>query len=411
MDKENLNNWRGRVTKRKKALKQNRNSFLPGLPTTVQLSLCAVLFNSRSRMDIRSREQCLYCKNKSKQTEPINSNNIFLKCLVILSFSKDSQVETMPRKNLARLSKNALKDQANLSFEEDEDEKSSMDKKIHDKVGSDTGSDPDFNSGSEEDSDSTDVISESDVDSDSSDDGNQEKNWRARVKKRKQALGGKPNSPPHKIQRPLTVSDSEDDDFPFDLEIDSRNQNSKNIPSENISSANRVVEGPSQITNPKKIQSILPKKTATFPTKKTAKSQEKAKKSTRKVIGLDVKLKVIKQKAEGAKNCKIAVDNDLHESSIRAILKKKDDIEKQAKAITASGVPLAKNSRQLRTPALIKMERLLTMWLQDLESRNFPVSLDIIREKARRLFYAVKENLDPKTEKEKKQQFKAWTSL
>ena len=317
----------------------------------------------------------------------------------------------MPRKNLARLSKNALKDQANLSFEEDEDEKSSMDKKIHDKVGSDTGSDPDFNSGSEEDSDSTDVISESDVDSDSSDDGNQEKNWRARVKKRKQALGGKPNSPPHKIQRPLTVSDSEDDDFPFDLEIDSRNQNSKNIPSENISSANRVVEGPSQITNPKKIQSILPKKTAKFLTKKTAKSQEKAKKSTRKVIGLDVKLKVIKQKAEGAKNCKIAVDNDLHESSIRAILKKKDDIEKQAKAITASGVPLAKNSRQLRTPALIKMERLLTMWLQDLESRNFPVSLDIIREKARRLFYAVKENLDPKTEKEKKQQFKAWTSL
>ena len=78
-----------------------------------------------------------------------------------------------------------------------------------------------------------------------------------------------------------------------------------------------------------------------------------------------------------------------------------------APAITASGVPLAKNSRQLRTPALVKMERLLTLWLQDLESRNFPVSLCIIQEKARRLFDAVKENLDLKTEKEKKQTFKA----
>ena len=79
----------------------------------------------------------------------------------------------------------------------------------------------------------------------------------------------------------------------------------------------------------------------------------------------------------------------------------------QAEAMTEAGVDYSIDCRQITTRAFIKMERLLTIWIHDLENRNFPVCLVQIQEKARRLFEAIKENLPNKNEKEIAQTFTA----
>ena len=75
--------------------------------------------------------------------------------------------------------------------------------------------------------------------------------------------------------------------------------------------------------------------------------------------------------------------------------------------MTEAGVDYSIDCRQITTRAFIKMERLLTIWIHDLENRNFPVCLVQIQEKARRLFEAIKENLPNKNEKEIAQTFTA----
>ena len=72
--------------------------------------------------------------------------------------------------------------------------------------------------------------------------------------------------------------------------------------------------------------------------------------------------------------------------------------------MTASGIEHSVDTRQITSECSVRMEKLLTLWLQDLETRNFPVSLKQIQEKARRLHEAIKEtcsDLDKKCQKDK----------
>ena len=72
--------------------------------------------------------------------------------------------------------------------------------------------------------------------------------------------------------------------------------------------------------------------------------------------------------------------------------------------MTASGIDHSLDTRQITSECSVRMEKLLSLWLQDLETRNFPVSLKQIQEKARRLHEAIKENctdVDKKCQKDK----------
>ena len=72
--------------------------------------------------------------------------------------------------------------------------------------------------------------------------------------------------------------------------------------------------------------------------------------------------------------------------------------------MTASGIEHSVDTRQITSECSVRMEKLLTLWLQDLETRNFPVPLKQIQEKARRLHEAIKEtcsDLNKKCQKDK----------
>ena len=80
------------------------------------------------------------------------------------------------------------------------------------------------------------------------------------------------------------------------------------------------------------------------------------------------------------------------ESTVRTIIKNKEKLKALGKAMTASGIEHSLDTRQITSECSVRMEKLLSLWLQDLETRNFPVSLKQIQEKARRLHEAIKEN-------------------
>ena len=122
---------------------------------------------------------------------------------------------------------------------------------------------------------------------------------------------------------------------------------------------------------------------------------------------ISVKLEIIKKKENGASNAKIAREYALIESTVRGIIKMKDTILSQAKVMTESGVELSIPCRNIPTRTMIKLERLVCIWLQDLETRNFPVGLSQIQSKAKILFDSIKENLVNPTDEEIKQTFKA----
>ena len=142
--------------------------------------------------------------------------------------------------------------------------------------------------------------------------------------------------------------------------------------------------------------------------KKEKKSETKGKKQTRKVLTIELKIAIIKMHDKGATNSKIAREKKLGESTIRGIIKKKEDILKQAEIMTESGVELTISSRQSRSRAMLKMETLIVIWLQDLETRNFPVGLAQIQEKARILFQSINEGLQNKSDYEKKLEAKGF---
>ena len=101
----------------------------------------------------------------------------------------------------------------------------------------------------------------------------------------------------------------------------------------------------------------------------------------KKLISLDTKLEVIKQKAAGMTNVEICKQYDMKESSLRRIFGCKE-------AITAKGNASRGTSQIItnRSIEMIKMERLLSFWVEDCNSKNIPLSMQLIQEKAKSLY-------------------------
>ena len=107
-------------------------------------------------------------------------------------------------------------------------------------------------------------------------------------------------------------------------------------------------------------------------------------------------------KETGANNVQIARQMDMAESSVRKILKDKDQIKKQGILSAEYG---AFQLTKVRSRAMLEMERLLLIWIEDCGHRRIPISLQETTFKAVYLNHFVKNKIDDLTEKEKNETF------
>lgn len=107
----------------------------------------------------------------------------------------------------------------------------------------------------------------------------------------------------------------------------------------------------------------------------------------RKAITLEVKLNIVKRSEKGESATDIGRVLGLSRSTVATIIKNKGRILEHVKA----SAPMKSTViTKQRSGTIIKMERLLVMWLEDQHQQCIPVSLMLIQEKAKQLFEAIK---------------------
>ncbi len=107
----------------------------------------------------------------------------------------------------------------------------------------------------------------------------------------------------------------------------------------------------------------------------------------RKWLTLEQKLDIVKLHGERASQAKIAREKNISDSSVRLIIKKKDQYKKHGIA-TASY--LSKSIYKNRSTIMENMERLLSIWVEDLNQKRIPLSEMEIQAKARSLYSDLK---------------------
>ncbi|KAL3890542.1 hypothetical protein ACJMK2_002824 [Sinanodonta woodiana] len=109
-------------------------------------------------------------------------------------------------------------------------------------------------------------------------------------------------------------------------------------------------------------------------------------KKRRKVIDLEMKMKIIDDYEAGKKVNSIAHDLELAHSTVSTILKNKDRVKETAKESTGFKVKIIRQRRGL----IPEMEKLLAIWFNDQMQKGMPMSLLIIENKARGIFETLK---------------------
>ena len=119
-------------------------------------------------------------------------------------------------------------------------------------------------------------------------------------------------------------------------------------------------------------------------------------------LTLTEKLNLISKSENGAKYAQIARDLDMPQSSVRTICDKRDIYKAQA----AVANPSNKNKIVMkRSFCMEKMEKLLALWILDLDQRGIPVCTSVIQTKAVSLFDHIKANHSDMSETEIKKGF------
>ena len=98
--------------------------------------------------------------------------------------------------------------------------------------------------------------------------------------------------------------------------------------------------------------------------KKNKKDDKIKQQRTRKTLA--EKLEIIQLRENGAKICKIAFDKSMNEASVRAILKRKDEIKEQS-VITAKYD--AKSKKWPLSRSKLIMEKSLSVWVENCAQR------------------------------------------
>ncbi|XP_015670871.1 tigger transposable element-derived protein 1 [Protobothrops mucrosquamatus] len=121
--------------------------------------------------------------------------------------------------------------------------------------------------------------------------------------------------------------------------------------------------------------------------RKNSNTPEGIRKKQRKVISLNLKMKIIKAYADGKKVTNIAREEGLAHSTISAILKDKERIREAMKGSSGMNVSITRQRKGL----IHEMEKLLILWIEDQIQKRLPVSLLLIQNKARSIFSTLKE--------------------
>lgn len=124
----------------------------------------------------------------------------------------------------------------------------------------------------------------------------------------------------------------------------------------------------------------------------------------RKWLTLEEKLNIIKSHEEGKTYAKIARENGMNESSIRTIIRKKEQYKEQAVWKTSS---FSKMATRQRSTLLSIMERLLIAWIEDCNLKRIQLTENAIQGKALSLFNELKEKEGGET-KEKFAASRGW---
>ena len=110
--------------------------------------------------------------------------------------------------------------------------------------------------------------------------------------------------------------------------------------------------------------------------------------SKRKNITLDVKREVIRKKDAGMGNSAIGRAMDLHESTVRCILRKREEIIKCIEGYGTSAIDSRVRSSSF-SAELVKMERYLTLWVSRKESEGVALDKRAIMVQARKFYECI----------------------
>lgn len=109
-------------------------------------------------------------------------------------------------------------------------------------------------------------------------------------------------------------------------------------------------------------------------------------KKQRKVIDLEMKMKIINEHEAGKKVKAIARELELAHSTISTILKDKARVKEAVKSSTGFKAIITRQRKGL----IHEMEKLLAIWFDDQTKKGMPMSLLIIQAKARSIFETLK---------------------
>lgn len=124
----------------------------------------------------------------------------------------------------------------------------------------------------------------------------------------------------------------------------------------------------------------------------------------RKQISLELKLEVLKRFKSGEKAVEIGRNLGLAPTTVRTICNRDAD---QIREFAKTATPLqSKQITKIRSPALVQMESLLSIWIENQNQRRMPLSKMVIQSKAVSIFNEIQKNL-PSSSSEDLEKFEA----
>ncbi|XP_053572819.1 tigger transposable element-derived protein 1-like [Bombina bombina] len=124
-----------------------------------------------------------------------------------------------------------------------------------------------------------------------------------------------------------------------------------------------------------------------MPQKKTTLTSENVPKKERRSITLQKKMEVIRRMEGGETRANVCRNMKLPPSTVTTIIKNADKIKESVKHSTPVS---AAQTRYTRCKLLEKMEKLLSLWVDDLNTKNIPMTQAVITDKAKSIFEELK---------------------
>ena len=107
-------------------------------------------------------------------------------------------------------------------------------------------------------------------------------------------------------------------------------------------------------------------------------------------LPIEEKLEIISRFESGERPAHIARDKGMNESSVRTIIKRKEELKRFQEINDRFGPSKISKQFQPRSPAMEAMERLLVTWIENCNKQNFHIDTPMIQAKAKDFFLKVK---------------------